>query len=175
MRKITFAGMLIATTLSPISAYAVDGTINFTGTILNAACTVDPGSVTQTVSLGTVNKAEFVNAGDAVSSGPITITVGDCDPAVTRVAVRFDGPLAAGNTELLGLTSGGAAGVGIGIYEADGSTLVPLGTKSAGITAPATAATADMNFVAKYVATAANAGITAGVANAVATFTLDYN
>lgn len=170
------SALLAAASIAPL-AHAVDGTINFTGTILDAACTVDPGSATQTVSLGTVNKAVFVNAGDHASSAPIIITFGSCDPAITRIAARFDGPAAAGNSQLLGLTAatGAAVGVGIGIFEADGSALVPLGTKSVGIVAPAAGADATLEFRAKYVSTSALAGITGGPANAVATFTLDYN
>lgn len=175
MRTKLFGSMIIGVAFMPMAGLAEDGTINFTGTILDAACTVDPGSVTQTIPLGTVNKADFIVAGDVVSSSPITITVGSCDPAITRIAARFEGPLADGNTQLLGLTPGGATGVGIGIYESDGSTLIPMSTKSVGIAAPADAATANLNFIAKYVATAANVGITTGAANAVATFTLDYN
>lgn len=172
-RTLFFSPALIITLA--LSTYAADGTINFTGTILDAACTVDPGSANQTVPMGSVNKASFTNVGDLASSGPIVITVNACDPSITRIAARFEGTEAAGNSQILALTPGGATGVGIGIFEADGTTLVPLNTKSVGIVAPAAGASADLNFVAKYVATAANADITAGDANSVATFTLDYN
>ena len=46
-RTLFFSPALIITLA--LSTYAADGTINFTGTILDAACTVDPGSANQTV------------------------------------------------------------------------------------------------------------------------------
>jgi len=177
MRTILFSStFMVAACLAPM-AHSADGTINFTGTILEGACTVEPGSATQNVSLGTVNKAAFVNAGDRASSAPFSVVFNSCNPAVTRVALRFYGRPAAGNNQLLGLTAstGAAAGVGIGLFESDGSTLVPLGTKSLGIAAPASGASARLDFTAKYVATADVSAITGGPANAVATFTLDYN
>ncbi|KQQ60795.1 hypothetical protein ASF66_13740 [Pseudomonas sp. Leaf129] len=170
------SSFLAAAALAPL-AHAVDGTINFTGTILDAACTVDPGSANQTVPLGNVNKSAFVTAGDRASSAPFVITVNACNPAITRVAVRFDGPTAPGNPQLLALSAGGtpATGVGIGIYEAVTDTLVPPGTKSVGIAAPAAGSAANLEFTARYVSTVETAAITAGPANGTATFTLDYN
>jgi major type 1 subunit fimbrin (pilin) len=174
MRKILITIALFSAALTP-AIQAADGTINFTGSILDTACTVDAGSANQTVPLGNVNKAAFKNAGDTASVQTFKITVSACDPTITRVAARFDGAIAPGNSKLLGLTAGGADGVGVGIFEADGTTQVPLGVSSIGIDAPATGASADLNFVAKYVATAANVDIKSGAANATSTFTMDYN
>lgn len=174
MRKTLIAVSLICGAVAP-AAQAADGTINFTGSILDTACTVDSGSANQTVALGNVNKAAFKDAGDVASVQAFKITVSACDPTITRVAARFDGITAPGNSKLLGLATGGAEGVGVGIFEADGTTQVPLGSSSIGIAAPEENAPADLNFVAKYVATAANADIKSGVANATSTFTMDYN
>lgn len=174
--KILTAAILAASTLAPM-ANAADGTINFTGTILDAACTVDAGSAAQIIPLGTVSKAGFVNSGDVASSHDIKITISACDTAITRAAVRFDGLRDANDTRLLGLTSAGTAGVatgvGVAIFENDGTTLIPLGSKSAGMTI-APPAGGDLTYVAKYMASTDAAGITGGTANAVATFTMDY-
>jgi major type 1 subunit fimbrin (pilin) len=160
-------------------ANAADGTINFTGSIRDTACVVDPGSAAQTVPLGMVSKSGFVNAGDVSGAGQFTITIASCDTGITRAAVRFDGPVAAGDTRLLALTPGTGAnapaiGIGIAIFESDSTTLVPLGTKSAGIpiTVPAGG---DLTFFAKYMSTTNLAGITGGNGAGSATFTLDYN
>lgn len=167
--------LLAGSALAPV-AHAVDGTINFTGTILDAACTVDPGSASQTVNIGTVNKTAFKAAGDTASNQAFKITIGECDPAITRAAVRFDGPTAAGDNRLLALSTGTTAtGVGVAIFESDSATLVPMGTKSVGLAAPADGESADLNFVAKYMSTTAPAGINGGAGAAVATFTMDYN
>lgn len=178
MRIKFFSATLLAVSSLTAVSNAADGTINFTGTILDAACTVDPSSSVQPVALGTVSKAGFVNAGDVASGGNIKIAISACDKSITRAAVRFEGPRDKNDPRLLGLTGAGtqgvATGVGVAIFEKDNSTLIPLGTKSAGMDIAAPEG-GSLEFVAKYMASTAAAGITAGTANAVATFTVDYN
>jgi major type 1 subunit fimbrin (pilin) len=171
--RIKLLTAVLATLLTPM-AHAVDGTIDFTGTILATACTVDAGSANQTVDLGTIGTDAFSAPGDTASIGRIAIVVDNCDAAVTRIATRFDGPLDVVNSNLLALTTGGASGVAIGIYEQDGSTLINMGEGSVGKAAPTSGPTT-LDYVAKYVSTGPSADITAGVANAAATFTLVYN
>lgn len=155
------------------TASATDGTINFTGTIKDTACTVDTASANQTVNLGTVAATSFGSAGATASSSPFTINLTGCPKAVTSASIRFDGPLAIGNTNLLALSSGQTAtNVGVGIYQHNSATLIPVGIASAPVTLSSTG-TNTLNFVAKYVSTAATVG--AGSANAVATFTVAYN
>ncbi|MEB7538539.1 fimbrial protein [Pantoea anthophila] len=168
---------LIATTLAAVSicgtASAADGTVNFTGTIRDTACTVDTASANQTVNLGTVAATSFGSAGATASSTRFTINLTGCPAAVTSASIRFDGPLASGNSNLLALSSGQTAtNVGVGIYQQDSSTLIPVGRASAPVTLSSTGTNA-LNFIAKYVSTAAAVG--AGSANAVATFTVAYN
>ncbi|RWR01119.1 fimbrial protein [[Pantoea] beijingensis] len=174
MKKFT----LIATaTLAAVSicgtASAADGTINFTGSIRDTACTVDTASANQTVNLGNIATTSFGSAGSSASSARFTINLTDCPAAITSASIRFDGPLASGNSNLLALSSGQTAtNVGVGIYEQNSTTLIPVGSPSDAVTLSATGINA-INFLAKYVSTAAVVG--AGSANAVATFTVAYN
>ena len=86
--------------------------------------------------------------------------------------MRFGGTAHPTDRRLLALTEGQAAtGLGVAIYEGNGSTLLPLFTPSASKTPDSNAI--DFTFVAKYMATAATVG--AGTANAVTNFTISYN
>lgn len=173
--KLIIIALMAGAVMSPI-ANAVDGTINFTGKILAAACTVDAADASQTVSLGSINKASFTASGSTAGSAAFKIGIKNCDAAITNISTRFDGPLSKDDPRLLELSAGGATGVAIAIFESDSSKIVPLGTKSVGIAKPAASnASADLNFVAKYMATKAPTAITAGDGKAVATFTMDYN
>lgn len=147
---------------------AADGTINFTGTITDNACTVDTGSSNQTVNLGTVSSKTFTAAPTRFN-----INLTSCPAAVTSASVRFDGATSAANNQILALNSGQTAtNVGVALYEQDSTTLIPIASKSAD--RPITAAGPNvLTYIAKYYATATP--VTAGTANSTATFTIAYN
>ncbi|MEM6052091.1 fimbrial protein [Erwinia sp. P7711] len=173
MKKTLIALSLV---LSPVMfAQAADGTINFSGNITDAACTVDADSASQTVNLGTVSAKAFSAAGSTAAPTKFNITLSSCPATVTSASVKFDGLVNTTNTDLLALnTDSTAAGVGIAIYEADSSTPVPLLTASSSQVIDSTdGATNTLSFVAKYMATAAT--VTAGTANASTDFTIVYN
>ncbi|MGJ0481631.1 fimbrial protein [Pantoea agglomerans] len=173
MKKTLIALSLIC---APVMfAQAADGTINFTGNITDAACTVDAASATQTVNLGTVSAKAFTAVGSSAAPTKFSINLTNCPAAVTKASVKFDGLINKTNADLLAVnTDSTATGVGIGIYEADSTTQVPMLTASASKAIDSTAgATNTMNFVAKYIATAATVG--AGTANASTDFTVVYN
>ncbi|MBC0855521.1 fimbrial protein [Pantoea stewartii] len=173
MKNITLITSALIAAVVCGSASAADGTINFTGTITDTACKVDTESGNQTVNLGDVATTSFGSAGATASATRFTIKLSDCPAAATSASVRFDGPLASGNSKLLALSSGQTAtNVGVGIYEQDSNTLIPVGSASAPVTLSSTSTNA-LNFIAKYVSTAATVG--AGSANAAATFTVAYN
>lgn len=155
------------------AAQAADGTINFTGNITTAACTIDTASATQTVNLGTITASTFTGtAGVAVAPTRFTIALSACPDTLTSATVKFDGTANSTNSNLLALSSGqGATGVGIGIYESNGTTLIPLQTAAAAVSF--TSGAASVSYIAKYVSTAAS--VTAGSANAVTNFTIAYN
>lgn len=174
MNKKIIAAAVLATSAFASLANAADGTINFTGTVLATACTVSAASATQSVPMGSVSPTAFKAAGDTTLGGPISIVLSSCPAAATKAAIKFDGTANATNSSLLALTSdtGVATGLGIGVYESNGTTLIPVGTSSASKTLSTTASTT-FNFISKYVATAAT--VTNGPANSVSNFTVSYN
>lgn len=156
------------------SAFAKDGTINFTGNILDEACIVETESASQTVNLGNVSVNAFGAAGDTAAPTAFSINLKDCPASVTKAAVKFDGSRDAQNTNLLKLSATSTAtGVGIGIYESDSTTSIPLQMASVQQSIDSANPVNTLNFVAKYVSTAGT--VTAGSANGVTDFTIVYN
>ena len=170
-----------ALTALPLASHAADGKINFTGKILDAACTIDTSTLNQTVNLGNVPKSSFNAAGDVAAATHFSIVLNNCPSAVSSASIKFDGAADAADTSILALNSGQTAkGVGVAFYEEDGVTAIPLATQSKGIKletaskqASGTAANSNkMSFIAKYKAT--QAAVVAGTANATSDFTITY-
>ncbi|KFK92345.1 MULTISPECIES: fimbrial protein [unclassified Serratia (in: enterobacteria)] len=162
----------LAALFSAQSANAADGVINFTGNVTDTACTVDSASANQTVDLGTVSTSAFSGAGSTASPTRFTISLTTCPVAANSAKVRFDGKTAAGNSAIIGLNSGQTAGnIGVAIYEDNSSTLIPVGSPSAAKTLTSTGVN-EMTYIAKYMATGTS--VSAGSANATATFTITY-
>lgn len=152
-------------------ANAFDGTIDFRGDIRTDACTVQVGNANAPVLLGSISAGAFPNAGDTASRAPFQIVLSACTAAATSAVIKFDGSSDLIDKTLLALAPGGASGLGIGFYEEDGNTKIPLG--SASLSKPlSTTAPTEFNFVAKYVSTGP---VGQGGANAAANFTVNYN
>ena len=134
-------------------------------------CTVTTTNIS--VSLGTQKANQFVNVGDAstptafdinltgcsASSVHITIT-GTADPNYTNAATN--GVLA---------TTGGATGVGIQLRRRDTSVVMPLNQDNTW-TSNYTSGSLTLPMEARYIKN--NVAVTAGQANATATFTMSY-
>lgn len=164
-------------------AFAADGTINFTGDIVDAPCAVSPNSQNLTVPLGKVSRTAF----DGATAG--TATVGKKAPTPARFSVdllgcgatakgatvTFSGTADADDATNLRLTNAGQVGVGaasgVAIELGDSAgTKIPLGSASGQYTL----GTGDnsLKFQAVYVAT--RTAVTTGPANATAQFTVAY-
>lgn len=155
------------------SVFAADGTINFTGEIIDAACDVTPTTASQIVNLGKVSDKSLGTVGNTAAATSFKIDLASCPAAVSTASVKFDGVPYNGDTSAIALTPapGAATGVGIEIRDADGSVL-PLYTASQSVTL-SQAATNSLQFSAAYVAK--DATVTAGPADATATFSVVYN
>ena len=177
------------------SAMAADGTINFTGAITTASCSltggagasVSPGTGGQNiaVNLGTVSADSIGNtAGGGVAAGTninLNLDCGDTGTGLSMVKMKFDPATGSGldgkNNQLLKV-AGDAEGVGIGLYDANNKLLNLAANET--FNAPLTNAgtedapkyTAALNLRAGYVANGAT--IKAGVANGTLPFTLTY-
>ncbi|MGO2304675.1 type 1 fimbrial major subunit FimA [Providencia sp.] len=169
-----------ALSLSSVAVFAATttvngGTVHFKGELVNAACAVDAGSVEQTVRLGQVRTAKLAKSGDTSGSVGFNIQLNDCDTTVaTSAKVAFTGVSAnAANPTVLSVASsvsGSATNVGIQILDSksaplglDGSTFGSAITLNDGANV--------LPFQARYYALGAT---TAGIANADATFAVQY-
>lgn len=172
MKRLSVVPALIFAALS-FQSIAADGTINFTGNIIDTACTLDTNSANQTVILGNVSSKAFNAAGSTAAPTKFNITLTTCPAAATSAKVTFDGTESSANPNILALNAGQTAGgVGVALYEQNGSTPVPLEAVSQSQPLVSTGPNT-LTYVAKYMATAAT--VTAGTANATSTFTIIYN
>lgn len=143
--------------------------------VVNAACAVDAGSIDQTVQLGQVRSAKLATAGSTSSAVGFNIQLDDCDTTVaTKASVAFAGTaIDSSNTTVLALqnsAAGSATNVGVQILDNTGT---PLALDGATFSAATTLNDGPniIPFQARYYATGA---ATAGIANADATFKVQY-
>lgn len=184
-----------ATMFAAGSAMAADGTLNFTGSITAASCSItggagssvtgEKGSQNIAVNLGTVSAdALGGTAGGGVAAGTainLNLDCGNTATDLTTVKVKFD-PLAGSGTDSknnkLLKTTGTAQGVGIGIYDTNNKLLNLAANETfdaplvKGGTEEAPVYTASLNMRAGYVANGDK--IDAGTANGTLPFTLTY-
>ncbi|MFU0886219.1 fimbrial protein [Kluyvera sichuanensis] len=189
MKNLTVKGLTLALMMVGGSAMAMGGSseatgpttvtggsVHFTGSVVNAACAVAQDSVNKTVDMGQVRLAAFgeqPTVGTAANQKtPFSITLTDCDTQVsTQATVTFNGAAAKDSAGVLDnmAGAGGAQGVGVQIYDTDGTAL-DLGKESKA----ATLIDGDnvMSFSADYITTAST--LTAGNVDATATFNVTY-
>lgn len=176
MKKIVIAASFAAVAaMSASSAMAHDGTVKFTGEILDQACTVNIGTDnTLTVDLGKVAKTAFTGVGTEASTTKFTIKLKDCPASATSAKVKFDGANDPSDSSLLALdnVTDVAKGVAIKLMTADKAA---LGLNEVNSYSYALSSTVENNldFYAAYRSTADT--VEAGKANAVANFTVNYN
>ncbi|MDC9751957.1 fimbrial protein [Proteus mirabilis] len=174
MRK-SFIAMLIATTSIFVAnnALAADGTIDFTGEIIDNACELAAGSDALKVNLGKVSKTALPSAGVTAAATKFTIKLINCPATVSTASVKFDAKSYSGDDTVIALKqeSGVATGVGIQITD-DANTVVPLFTASKNYPLKEDGEN-NLDFIARYIAKTDS--VTAGLANANATFTINYN
>jgi type 1 fimbria pilin len=103
-----------------------NGSVTFTGSIINAPCSIAPESVDQTVNLGSVSNKALAN-GNKSSPQSFQIKLQDCDLtglAKNTVTATFTGTPSKVNADNLGLT-GTAKGASIVLTQ--GGTDIKLG------------------------------------------------
>lgn len=139
------------------------------GTIRRAACTVTNTSIP--VPLGDRSRTDFTGPGSTSQSVPFSIPL-SCDPN-TRVRVTLDGtPVPSGAQGVVALSpSTETVATGVGVQILRNNTPVTLGTSIAIGTSGG--GVYNIPLVGRYYQTQPN--VTAGKANATATFTMTYN
>lgn len=151
---------------------AKDGTVNFTGDIVETPCVVASDSQYQDVNLGQVKSSTFAKAKDASAFKNFNINLEECNVATLKnTNVTFRGTSDTVDTDLLAIggQSGAATGVGIEISDQSGA-IVSMNKASSDF-----ALNAGQNilyFKARYKAT--TIPVVSGHANAQADFQLAY-
>lgn len=128
------AALILAAMASPIIANAESGDVTFNGKIIASACTLNgvnnTGNKTGTiVKLPDVNVQAFNSTSLLAGMTPFTLELKNCNTATLKNArVHFEGPQAQNDPDILEntVTTGGASGVGIAIFEDDGTSKVSV-------------------------------------------------
>lgn len=179
MQKTKFvqiAALAVAGVLSQ-GAFAADGTINFTGEIVDAPCSISPVSQNMTVPLGNVSRTALDGAVGKKAPQPAKFTIDllACGATAKGATVSFEGvPDSDDNTALTIVNAGAvgaarATGVAVELGDSNG-TKIALGSESLEyILGEGDNA---LKFQAVYVAT--RPVVTVGPADAVAQFTVNY-
>ena len=108
------------------AAGAGAGTVTFEGAIIEAACSIKPESVDQTVKLGQVARSVLADGG-AASPEPFYIDLVGCDTSTLKtVTTKFTGAESIAVPGALGIV-GTASGAGIMMRDGTGAQIV-LGT-----------------------------------------------
>lgn len=141
-------------------------------TLISNACSVSTDSVSKTVNLGVWATKQFVETPTPVPLVRFTVNLEDCGPAASGVRLTWNGTAHVSNNELFALTSGSTAtNVGVELQDWNHKRIPPgYITPAYGLTANASSVI--IPFYARYVRTGGS--VTAGTANSMATFTLEY-
>ena len=181
LNKIMLAAMLVCGTIGGVQAAEEGetsvmaeqghGKIVFTGSIIDAPCSIDPASLDQTVSLGAVSNVSLVNGGNSKPQ-PFEIHLEKCSWETAKtVTTTFDG--AAGKDGLLGIT-GDAKGASIAITDGN-SNIIELGKATSGQLISAGATEATLAFTAYLKGDGGDEkSIVPGQFQSVANFILNY-
>jgi major type 1 subunit fimbrin (pilin) len=175
--KVSAALALVAVASFSQPAFAIDGTINFTGAVSANTCTIngnDTGSNNFNVLMPTVGVDALAATGATAGNTPFTIRMTACTPGTGMVHVYFE-PGAGGNaaTGNLTIAAGGAANVEVRLLNGDESPInvtVADGTQNSQAVA-LVSGQATLPYIAQYYALGP-AG--AGVVNATGKYTVIY-
>lgn len=184
--KCIAAGLLALTTGSVM---ATDGTIEFTGQILNSTCEFENGDVIN-IELGHYAANQFKTIGDRSPAIPVDIPLKNCptDPwphidGTTDNSFQIwletrSGGTTGANNELVAVTGMTTAATGVGIRidrASDGTQMALNKLNSPKISfTPEKDGTTTVGLQAYYVSTVESSAITPGEANASVDVTIDY-
>jgi major type 1 subunit fimbrin (pilin) len=169
--KLTLIAALFSS-LGVSVANASEGTLIFSGSLVEASCSIDPSSTTD-VPLGEVDATAFSTVGDISPKRDITINLTGCPTSQTGVTLTNTGQADATNNNLLAVSGDSSAtGLGVAIYNKGGE-LIPMASASAAAPIDPETGTATINLEAAAMSTAESVG--AGDYTATTNFELSYN
>ncbi|KGP45516.1 fimbrial protein [Morganella morganii] len=164
---------MLAAVFSPAAVSDI-GSINLImkANLVSNACTITPGTMNQTVDLGTWAVKQFQETPRGVPPKQFFIELIDCGHLASGVKVKFSGTVDPVNDTLFKLDAGSTAtNIGISVLDRNKDVIKP---NTETIVYPLRPDTTNIPlvFYAQYVATGNSVG--AGTANSQATFTLEY-
>lgn len=140
--------------------------------LVSNACTITPGTMNQTVDLGTWAVKQFQETPRGVPPKQFFIELIDCGHLASGVKVKFSGTVDPVNNTLFKLDAASTAtNIGISVLDRNKDVIKP-NTETIVYPLRPDATNIPLVFYAQYVATANSVG--AGTANSQATFTLEY-
>ena len=175
MKLNTFVKMsvLAAGMVAAMGANAADGSLSVSGQIIASACQVDAASISAPINMGTLVPAGFPTVGSISQKKDINVVLTACPLSQAGVMLTATGSADAVNNELLALNSDSAAtGLGIALYNMDGS-LIPMNSPSAAAAIDPTTGGATIALQAAAMSTADT--VSSGAFTATTNFTLSYN
>lgn len=175
MKKSIIAITMLSALSANVQAAADQGkgTVTFTGTIIEAPCSIKAEEVNQTVQLGQVAVGTLKKNGESVPQR-FNITLEGCDTsALSSVDVKFTGSTIKGQTDLLSIR-GLAKGVGVQISKLTASEEAPIEFGTATTVEDLVDGTNTLSFSAKLKPTGENVNIVPGEFTALANFALAY-
>lgn len=163
--------VLAVATAASVGAYAGDtGTITVNGRINSTGCVIDAASTAAPVEMGTIITGGFTTPGDKSTAKDFTIHLTQCPETQTGVSLTANGTANTTNTKLLAVN--GVTGVGLALYNADDSQ-IDLKSPSAVTAIDATSHEATIPLKAALVYTGGT--VNEGQFTATTNFTLTYN
>lgn len=148
------------------------GKVTFTGSIIDAPCSISPETIDQTISLGQISKVALKDGGQSTPRN-FSIDLENCEVGEkdkNKVSVTFTGMESVAGNGLLGIT-GTAKGASVAITDGSGK-VIELGkaTKAQQLQN----GNNTLSFAAYMQGDGASAAVTEGEFQAVADFTLAY-
>ncbi len=110
---ILVALFVVISATNNVSAH--DGTVNITGSILAASCTVESGGDPLSVALGDYSGGTLTSVGQLTPQKKLTINLSNCSESISGTTVTVSGTPDTVNNKLLGLNNPGAMGTATGI------------------------------------------------------------
>lgn len=174
LNKIMLATVIAFGFSAAVNADQGHGKVTFTGSIIDAPCSIAPESIDQTVELGQISNVALQNSGKSTPRN-FSIALENCvfsgPTATNKVTATFTGMESIAGNGLLGIT-GTAKGASVAITDGSGQ-VITLGTPTREQALQNGSNT--LNFAAYMQGDGATATITEGDFQAVADFTLAYN
>lgn len=164
--------MACGISLTPCYADLAQINLEIKATIVSATCTVSAESKNKTIDMGTWAVKQFTATAGPGPAVPFTINLENCGAAASGVAVTFQGTADSQDNTLLALNgSSTATHLGLALLDHNRQR-IPLGQAAPVYALAVGERNAALEFYAQYYATGGN--VTAGSANADATFFVEY-